>query len=61
MKKKTISKHIFDLCMSVSLLFLMAYQVTGEKAHEWLGMAMFVLIVAHNLLNVKWYASIFRR
>ena len=45
--------------MSVSLLFLMAYQVTGEKAHEWLGMAMFVLIVAHNFLNVKWYASIF--
>ncbi|MBD5520198.1 MAG: DUF4405 domain-containing protein [Lachnospiraceae bacterium] len=60
MKKKNISKHILDLCMSVNLLFLMAYQVTGEKAHEWLGIAMFVLIVAHNLLNVKWYASIFR-
>ena len=60
MKRKNISRHILDLCMSVSLLFLMAYQVTGEKAHEWLGMAMFVLIVAHNLLNLKWYASIFR-
>lgn len=60
MKKKNISKRILDLCMSVSLLFLMAYQVTGEKAHEWLGMAMFVLIVAHNILNAKWYASIFR-
>ena len=60
MKKKNISKRILDLCMSISLLFLMAYQVTGEKAHEWLGTAMFVLIVAHNLLNAKWYASIFR-
>ena len=60
MKKKNISKRILDLCMSISLLFLMAYQVTGEKAHEWLGIAMFVLIVAHNLLNAKWYASIFR-
>ena len=60
MKKKNICKHILDLCMSVSLLFLMAYQVTGEKAHEWLGMAMFALIVAHNLLNIKWYAAIFR-
>ena len=55
MKKKNISKHILDLCMSISLLFLMAYQVTGEEAHEWLGIGMFVLIVAHNILNAKWY------
>lgn len=25
---------------------LMAYQVTGEAAHEWLGMAMLVLIAS---------------
>ena len=37
----------------------MAYQVTGEQAHEWLGIGMFVLILMHNLLNAKWYASIF--
>lgn len=58
MKNKT--KHILDFVMSVMLLFLMAYQVTGEKAHEWLGIAMFVVVVAHNLLNLKWYSVLFK-
>lgn len=51
-------KHFLDLVMTVVLLFLMSYQITGEKAHEWLGMAMFVSVVAHNLLNMKWYAAL---
>ena len=58
MKNKT--KHVLDFIMSVMLLFLMAYQVTGEKAHEWLGIAMFVVVVAHNLLNLKWYSVLFK-
>lgn len=49
MKNKT--KHILDIVMSAMLLFLMSYQVTGEEAHEWLGIAMFVGVVAHNLLR----------
>lgn len=53
-------KHFLDLAMTVFLLFLMAYQVTGEKAHEWLGIAMFVVVAAHNLLNFKWYAALFK-
>ena len=33
-------RRIIDICMTVLLLLQMAYQVTGEAAHEWLGMAM---------------------
>ena len=33
-------RRIVDVCMTVSLLFLMAYQVTGEVLHEWTGIAM---------------------
>ena len=53
-------KHFLDLAMTVILLFLMARQVTGEKAHEWLGIAMFAVVVVHNLLNAKWYVALFQ-
>lgn len=53
-------KHFLDLVMSVIMLFLMAYQVTGEKAHEWLGIAMFAVAIAHNILNYKWYSVLFK-
>lgn len=31
-------RRIVDVCMTVLLLLLMAYQVTGEVVHEWVGM-----------------------
>ena len=46
--------------MAVLLLFLMAYQVTGEMAHEWIGMGMTVLVIIHQVLNRKWYGVLFR-
>ena len=49
-----------DVAMTVLLLFLMAYQVTGEVLHEWIGIVMTVLVVAHQILNRRWYAAIFR-
>lgn len=58
MKNRT--KHILDFVMSVMLLLLMARQITGEKVHEWLGIAMFAAVVAHNLLNLKWYSMLFK-
>ena len=39
-KTNNIIKRIVDAAMTVFLLFLMAYQVTGEMAHEWIGMGM---------------------
>ena len=59
-KQNIMIKRTADVCMTVLLLFLMAYQVTGEAAHEWIGMSMTVLVVIHQLLNRKWYAAIFK-
>ena len=53
-------KRVIDICMTVSLLFLMAYQVTGETLHEWIGMVMTVLVIVHQILNRKWYSAAFR-
>lgn len=49
---------ITDCTMTVLLLLLMAFQITGQFAHELIGTAMFVLFIIHNILNRKWYSNI---
>lgn len=58
MRPKQIARLGLDLAMTVLLLLLMARQITGEDAHEWLGAAMFVLWLLHHLLNRRWYAGL---
>ena len=53
-------KRIVDVCMTVLLLCLMAYQVTGEVLHEWIGIAMTVLVIVHQILNRRWYGAILK-
>ena len=53
-------RRIVDVCMTVLLLFLMAYQVTGEALHEWIGMGMTLIVIIHQILNRRWYAAIFK-
>lgn len=53
-------KRIVDACMTFLLLFLMAYQVTGEALHEWIGMGMTALVIVHQILNRRWYAAVFK-
>ena len=60
MKPQFIAKILLDLVMTILLLFQMAYHLTGEVAHEWIGAGMLVLFVSHNLLNRTWYATIFK-
>ena len=58
MKKKFICKIVIDMIMTVLLLFLMARQITGDSAHEWLGAGMFILWIAHHILNRSWYSHL---
>ena len=58
MKPKQIIKMAIDIMMTVVLLFLMAYALVGEAAHEWLGMSMFVLFIVHHILNAGWIKNI---
>ena len=53
-------KRIVDTAMTDLILCLMAYQVTGEMAHEWIGMGMTVLVIVHQILNRKWYSALFK-
>ena len=49
-----------DLSMTVLLPVLMAYQLVGEAAHEWLGIIMGLLFAEHHLLNRHWHKSLFK-
>lgn len=40
--------------MTLTLLFLMGYQIWGETAHEWTGAFMLVLFLVHHVLNSAW-------
>lgn len=59
-KTTNIIKRIVDVVLTVLLLFLMAYQVTGDVLHEWLGIAMTITLILHHILNRKWYQSVFK-
>lgn len=60
MKAKRIMKKTVDVLMTIALLFLMGYQFWGEQLHEWAGAGMFVLFIAHQVLNFRWYKSLFK-
>ena len=58
MKPKAAAKIAVDILMTLGLLFLMGYQFWGDVAHEWAGAGMFLLFVAHHILNGNWYKSL---
>ena len=57
---KKIIKIAVDAGMFVLFLLLMEYHLLPSVAHEWLGISVFVLFIAHNALNYKWYAVLFK-
>jgi len=60
MKPKMILKLVVDIGMTVALLLLMAYELIGQAAHEWIGIGMFILFVFHHVLNGSWSRNILR-
>ncbi|WP_025773922.1 DUF4405 domain-containing protein [Neomoorella thermoacetica] len=60
MDRKMNFRLSIDLAMTVLMLVAMAYQMTGNLVHELIGVTMFVLLFVHNLLNRRWYGSIFK-
>jgi len=58
MKLKQKCKIALDISMTLLLFVLMAYQITGQLAHEWVGAAMFVCFFAHHILNARWTGNL---
>lgn len=58
MKPKQRMKIMIDIFMTILLVVLMAYPVTGQLAHEWVGAGMFLLFIAHHVLNRRWFKTL---
>ncbi len=57
-KNKSRIKISIDMSMMIILLLLMAYSLVGEAIHEWLGIIMFILIIAHSVFTINWFKKL---
>lgn len=53
---KPFCRRAVNACMAALLVLLIAYPVTGQAAHEWLGIALLALFAIHHLRNRRWFA-----
>jgi hypothetical protein len=60
MKTQTKMKAILDIVMTVMLMAQMAYHITGDRAHMYLGAILLTLFIVHNILNRRWYTTLFK-
>ena len=51
-------KAVIDVVMMVMIVVLMAYTLTGNAIHEYLGVALFTLVLIHVALNRAWYRAL---
>ncbi|MGH6862303.1 MAG: DUF4405 domain-containing protein [Phyllobacterium sp.] len=55
-----LSRLFFDFVAAGLLLFGLSYWWLGNVAHELAGTAMFLLVIAHNVFNRRWYGVIWK-
>lgn len=60
MKPKHKGKIAVDFLMTILLVALMGYPITGQLAHEWVGAGMLLLSIAHHMLNRHWFKTLGR-
>ena len=57
---KNIHKYILDLIMTIIMVLLMKTIFTGLLLHEILGIAVFIMIIVHQLLNLNYTKCLFQ-
>lgn len=60
MNRNSIIKLGIDLVMTALMIVAMAYYTTGNTVHELVGILLIGLFIVHNILNRKWYKTIFK-
>jgi Domain of unknown function (DUF4405) len=57
---KMLIRLVIDFSMTILMLVAMAYHITGNAIHELVGVFLLVLFLVHNILNRRWYKTIFK-
>ena len=58
--RRLVIRIVLDALMAIDFVLVMATALVAEAPHEFLGMALFVLVIAHIILNRKWIAALTR-
>ncbi|WP_417260444.1 MULTISPECIES: DUF4405 domain-containing protein [Alphaproteobacteria] len=58
MNAKILSRLSMDIVAAGLFLIGLAYWWLGNAIHEFVGTAMFVLVIAHNIINRRWYRTL---
>ena len=59
MRCRRTVKIIIDIVMYLIFVALMQEHL-WDGLHEWLGITLFALFIAHTILNFRWYQSLFK-
>ncbi len=59
--KKQNRNWLIDFIIFVIFLILFFLEFTGVELHQWLGVAIFLLILAHLVLHQKWVVAVTNR
>lgn len=54
-------RRIIDVAIAVLIIVLMSHQLMEDAPHEWIGIGTLALVIVHNLLNRRWYATLLER
>lgn len=49
---------MLDFCITFLFLIQMGYHLIDYSFHKWIGIALFILMFIHNIINRKWYAGL---
>lgn len=60
MRCRRTVKIIIDIAMYLIFVALMQEHLWSDGLHEWLGITLFALFIAHTILNFRWYQSLFK-
>ena len=60
MRCKRTVKIVIDMAMYLIFVALMQEHLWSDGLHEWLGITLFTLFIAHTVLNFRWYQSLFK-
>ena len=52
------TKKVIDIVMGLLFIVLLGHSFTGGPFHEAAGIVFAVMIVIHNIINIKWYKAI---
>ncbi len=60
MNTRTKIKIGIDTVMLIGIFLCMPYSLISETVHEYIGIAVCILFIVHNVLNRKYYSGIFK-